>query len=142
MDAAVKRLFADYEKAFAALDIEKQVPLFAESFLSAGPKGTIAQSRKELASMAKKAAAFYRKVGQTGAKMVSITETPISDQYSFVDVHWAATFEKLGDKSVEFDVTYVLQKTDPDAPKIILFIAHQDEEQAMRDLGLVSEEAA
>lgn len=141
MDAVVKRLFHDYEKAFDALDIDQQVPLFAETFLSAGPKGTIAQGRKELATMAKKAAAFYRKVGQTGAEIRSMKETPVSGEYSFVTVHWAASFEKL-DKPVEFDVTYVLQKTDPDAPKIILFIAHQDEEQAMRDLGLVSEEAA
>ena len=142
MDAAVKKLFADYEKAFDALDIDKQVPLFAETFLSAGPKGTIAQSRKELTAMAKKAAAFYRKVGQTGASIVDMKETAISDQYSFVTVHWAATFEKLGEKPVEFDVTYILQKTDPKAPRIILFIAHQDEEKAMQELGLVSEEAA
>ena len=69
-------------------------------------------------------------------------ETPISDAYSFVTVHWGATFKKTGDKPIEFDVTYVLQKTDPQKPKIIMFITHQDEEEAMKELGLVKDAAA
>ena len=41
MDIAVKKLFAEYEKAFNALDVEKQAPFFAEYFISAGPRGSI-----------------------------------------------------------------------------------------------------
>ena len=44
---AVKRLFVEYEKAFNALDVEKQVPFFTEHFISAGPKGNIARGRDE-----------------------------------------------------------------------------------------------
>lgn len=33
----VKKLFAQYEKAFNTLDVEKQVPLFAEYFISSMP---------------------------------------------------------------------------------------------------------
>jgi hypothetical protein len=51
------------------------------------------------------------------------------------------TFQKTGDKLIEFDVSYLVQKTVPE-PKIILFIAHQDEEQAMKDLGLMKETSA
>ncbi len=35
MTDAVKKLFAEYEKAFNALEVEKQVPFFAEHFISA-----------------------------------------------------------------------------------------------------------
>jgi len=118
------------------LEVEKQVPFFAEHFISAGPRGSIALGRDEFAGMAGKAARFYRSVGQTSAKILSMEETDISSEYSMVQVHWGATFKKTADKLIEFDVTYFIQKTGIE-PKIIMFIAHQDEEKAMKELGLL-----
>ncbi len=132
----IKKLFAEYEKAFNALDVEKQMPLFVEHFISAGPQGSIALGRDEFARMANEAAKFYRSVGQTSAKILSMDETAISKEYSMVKVHWGATFEKTGNKLLEFDVTYFIQKTGTE-PKIIMFIAHQDEEKAMKEIGLL-----
>ena len=136
MTNAVKKLFAEYEKTFNALDVEKQVPLFAEHFISAGPRGSIAMGRDEFARMASKAAQFYKNVGQTSAKILTMDETAISNEYSMVKVHWGATFEKTGNKLIEFDITYFIQKTGTE-PKIIMFITHQDEEKAMKDLSLL-----
>ncbi|MCC6981791.1 MAG: hypothetical protein IT535_00835 [Bauldia sp.] len=137
MDEATKKLFDEYADAFDKLEVERHVPLFAEHFISAGPKGSIAQGRDQLMQMSRQGADFYRSVGQTGTKILSMKETEISPQYSMVTVHWAATFKKL-DKPVEFDVSYIVQKTEPNDPKIIMFIAHQDEEAAMRELELLS----
>jgi len=136
MTDAVKNLFAQYENAFNALDVEKQVPLFAEHFISAGPRGSIALGRDEFARMASKAAEFYKSIGQTSAKILLMDETAISNEYSMVKIHWGATFKKTGNKLIEFDVTYFIQKTSPE-PKIIMFIAHQDEEKAMKELGIL-----
>lgn len=136
IDPTVKKLFAEYEKAFNALEVEKQVPFFAEHFISAGPQGSIAVGRNEFAKKADEAAKFYRSVGQTSARILSMYETAISSEYSMVKVHWGATFEKTGDRLIEFDVTYFIQKTGTE-PKIIMFIAHQDEEKAMKELGLL-----
>ena len=63
-------------------------------------------------------------------------EIPISNEYSMVKVRWGVTFRKTGNRLIEFDVTYFIQKTGPE-PKIIMFIAHQDEEKAMKELGLL-----
>ncbi len=136
MRGSIKKLFAEYEKAFNALEVEKQLPFFAEHFISAGPRGSIAVGRDEFAKMASKAAEFYRSVGQTSAKILSMDETVISREYSMVKVHWGVTFKKTGSKLIEFDVTYFIQKIGPE-PKIIMFIAHQDEERAMKELGLL-----
>lgn len=136
MTEATKKLFEEYERAFNALDVEKQVPFFAEHFISAGPRGSIAQSRDEFAKLAHQAVEYYRSVGQTSARILSMDETVISKEYSMVKVHWGATFKKTGEKVVEFDVTYFIQNPDTN-PKIIMFIAHQDEEQAMKDIGLL-----
>ncbi len=43
-DVSVKKLFGEYEKAFQALDIETSAKYFSETFISAGPRGAIAQS--------------------------------------------------------------------------------------------------
>ncbi len=140
MDAAVKKLFQDYARAFDTLEVEKQANYFADTFISAGPKGTIAQNRDEFMKLSGKARDFYRSVGQTGAEILSMKETPISKEYSMVRVHWGVTFEKTGDKPVEFDVSYFVQKTG-DSPKIIMFIAHEDENEAMKKLGLMQSAA-
>ena len=132
---SVKRLFDEYEKAFSALDIEKSAQFFADSFISAGPKGTIANSKAELLKSASKASEFYRSVGQKTAKILTLDEAEITEMYSMVKVHWGVTFEKTGDKLIEFDVSYIIQKTGEE-PKIILFIAHQDEQKTMEELGL------
>jgi hypothetical protein len=113
-DEAVNRLFTEYEKAFNALDIEKQLPFFAEHFISAGPKGSIAQNREEFAKMAHQAAEFYTTIGQTSARMLSADETQISKEYSIVKVHWGVTFDRIKDKIIEFDVSYLIQKTGAD----------------------------
>lgn len=134
MTDAVKHLFSHYEKAFNNLEVEKQAPFFAEHFISAGPQGSIAQNREEFIKMAQQSAEFYRKVGQTSAKILSLTETEISAAYDLVKVHWGVTFEKTGEKLIEFDVSYIVQ-TIGGEPKIILFIAHQDEQEAMKELG-------
>ena len=84
----------------------------------------------------RKASDFYRSVGQKSAKILLLDEVPITEQYSMVKVHWGVTFQKTGDKLIEFDVSYLVQKVGKE-PKIILFIAHQDEQKAMQDLGLL-----
>jgi uncharacterized protein YndB with AHSA1/START domain len=133
---SLQQLFKEYEKAFAALDIKKSAGFFSDTFISAGPRGAIAQSKAEFLKLADRAAEFYKGVGQTSAKILSKKETAVSDEYSLVRVHWGVTFKKTGEKMIEFDVSYMVQKIGPE-PKIILFIAHEDEEQAMKELGLL-----
>ncbi len=135
MDRSVIKLFDEYEKAFSSLNVEGQVATLARHFISAGPKGGISQSREEFAQLASKATEFYKQVGQKRAKMLSLKEMPISPEYIMIVVHWGVTFEnkKVGQKVVEFDVTYIVQKLD-DAPKILMFITHTDEGEAMKEL--------
>jgi ketosteroid isomerase-like protein len=136
MDSSkLDRLFADYEKSFDRLDLAAIARLYADTFISAGPKGTIAQNKKEFEEKAREAAAFYKSIGQKEARILSKKVHPISNEYAMVTVHWAVKFEKTGDRLIEFDVSYIVQQTD-DKMKILLFISHEDEEEAMKKLGL------
>jgi len=136
-DPRIKKLFSDYEKAFSDLDFKKSAEPFADTFMSAGPKGVIAQDKNEFMKLSGQAAEFYRSVGQESARIMAMTEIQISHEYSLITVHWGVKFKRTGDKPVEFDVSYLVQKIGADDPKIILFIAHQDEEEAMKKLGLL-----
>lgn len=140
MNAAFKTFFSDYERAFNDLDVRRQAEMFDDSFMTAGPKGAIARSKDEFLGMAEQLAAYYRAAGQTSARILEAAESPISPEYSLVDVHWASTFEKTGDRLIEYDVSYIVRKTGNQL-KIVMFIAHEDEEQAMKELGIMPEEA-
>ena len=71
-----KGLFAEYEKAFAALDIEKSATFFADTFISAGPRGApLRRAKPEFLKLAHRAAEFYKSVGQTSARILSLQET-------------------------------------------------------------------
>jgi hypothetical protein len=75
----LEQFFSEYEKAFSQLNIKKSAELFADTFISAGPKGMIAQSKEEFLKKANQASEFYKSVGQTSAKIISKKLTSISD---------------------------------------------------------------
>ena len=124
-------LFKEYEESFAKLDFKSIAKLYGDSFISAGPKGTISNSKQDFINKAGEFAEYHKKVGMTSARKLSCYELSISNEYSLVTVHWGVTFEKLGNQKVEFDVTYIVQKTGNE-PKIIMFISHEDEAEAMK----------
>lgn len=131
-------LFREYEHAADRLDMEAIAKHYDDTFISAGPKGTIAQDKNEFMSKARQASEMYRSIGQTSAKILSKKITPISDEYAMVTVHWGMTFQKTGNRIIEFDVSYIVRQIG-DEMKVILFITHQDEAEAMRELGLKPE---
>ena len=119
--------------------LQKTAQLYADTFIGAGPKGIISNTRDEFIKNADKAAEFYRSVGQERAEIKSMKETWFSENYVMVTIHWAAYFKSLKEPA-EFDVSYLVQLTD-ETPKIILFISHEDEEEAMKKLGLANKAA-
>ena len=64
---------------------------------------------------------------------------PICDKYSMVVVRWGVTFEKTGSKTIEFDITYIVYEAE-DEPRVVFFISHEDEAEAMKKLGLLNKQ--
>ncbi len=128
-------LFKEYEAAFDKLDVKTISSYCADSFISAGPKGSITQSRKDYEKKAEQATKFYKSIGRNSAKIISKRVMPICNDYSMVVVRWGITFDKTGNKLIEFDTSYIIQEIG-DEPKIILLISHEDEEEAMKKLAL------
>jgi len=133
----IDTLFNQYEMAFDKLDVKAMSKYCADSFITAGPKGSLAQSRSGYEQKADETIEFYRSAGRNSAKIISKRVMPISNEYSMVVVRWGVTFEKTGVRLIEFDKSYIIQEIDID-PKIILLISHEDEETAMKKLGVLS----
>jgi len=128
-------LFKEYETAFDKLDLKKISGYCADSFISAGPKGSITQNRKDFEKKAEQTNKFYKSVGRTSARIISKRVMPICNDYSMVVVRWGITFDKTGNKLIEFDTSYIIEETGTE-PKIILLISHVDEEVALKKLGM------
>lgn len=77
----LKKLFAEFERAFGARDFEKIGKFYADTVISADPTGIITLSRAEFLMKARTASEFYRSVGQMSLKIISLDEIPISDHY-------------------------------------------------------------
>ena len=133
----IDTLFKQYEKSFDKLDMRALSGYCADSFMSAGPKGTITQSKEQYEKKGEEAVKFYRSVGWSSARIISKRMMPISDCYAMVVIRWGLAFERTGSKLMEFDITYIVQLTGTD-PKIILMISHEDEEVAMKKLGVLA----
>lgn len=131
----LENLFSEYESCFGKLDFQTMATFYSDSFMSAGPKGNITESKKQFLQKAREFSRYYQKAGMQSAKILSRYELSISDDYSMVTIHWGLTFKKTGEQKVEFDITYIIQKIG-DEPKIIMMITHQDEEEKMRSLGI------
>ena len=128
-------LFEQYETAFDKLDLKTISGYCADSFISAGPKGSITLSRNEYERKSEQTAKLYKSIGRNSARIISKRRIPICTEYSMVVIRWGLTFEKTGTRLIEFDVSYIVQETGI-TPKIILLISHEDEEAAMKKLEL------
>lgn len=133
----IDRLFSQYEHAYDKLDLKTISGYCADSFISAGPKGSTTQNRIEYEKGANDTIDFYKSTGRNSARIISKRVMPICNEYSLVVVRWGLTFEKTGARVVEFDKSYIVQEIDEE-PRIILLISHEDEEATIKKLGIQS----
>ena len=105
--------------------------------ISAGPGGSVPQTREQFAGFARELGDFYRSIGRTGTRVAGIQHVPISDQHVLARVQWATGFERLGDTPVVSEISYVVDKSDAESPRIVMSVVHDDEEEALRAAGLI-----
>ena len=137
MDPTVARLFAAYEDALNRLDADGQAAFFADVFIAAGPGVSTPRTRDQYAGFVRELSGFYRSIGRTGTRVAGIQHVPISDRHVLARIQWAIGFEKLGDTPVLSEVSYVIDRSEAEAPRIVMSIAHEDEEETLRAAGVL-----
>ena len=119
-------------------EIEETVRSFTESFIESSTSGVIVGNNDE--SFRKAIAegwAYYRSIGITSMEILSTQITILDTLHAIVKVHWRSSFTRKNntDGDINFDVFYLLQKRD-DVIRIFAYITG-DEQQALKDEGLV-----
>ena len=107
-----------------------------EVFLAAGPQGAQCVRAEDFALVLPKRKQLFDKLGCTSTALVSLHETALDDRYALAKTKWRMIFHQpSGNQEVLVDSTYLLNIERPD-PKILLYLAHQDIMQLLKDRGI------
>jgi hypothetical protein len=146
-ESILRRFFSEYEARFngaiadpAHMDVEGMAAAFAESFLGANPIGiACGKNDEQLQQALQEGMAFYRSIGTTTMKMVSLSITPLDDLHFMNRVHWSASYIKKNGSTekIDFEVIYLVQIIN-DQPKIFTYITG-DEQKVLKQRGLLPE---
>ena len=138
MTPEVESLFSRYELLSQQFDYREIAKLYGSKLIAAGPNGITIHNNNLITRWQFENAmrAFYQKAGLTSIRIVRMNEDKISQQYSFVNATWIATFGKTDSQSFEFHVTYVVRKRKARA-EIVMFIAHEDEKKVLQGYGIL-----
>jgi hypothetical protein len=132
-----EQFFKRYSELSMGDDDHALAAIYAPSFFVAGPKGsaTFANDAKFLEWLAQ-VRAFNRQHGMKGMAPAAVRETPLSPIHVLAHVRWSARFEKTGDRAIEFEIAYLLERTD-ESWRVMGYISERDQEEEMRALGLL-----
>lgn len=141
----IEVFFKDYEKTFQnsingeKVDARKVAAFYADTFVQAGPKGTVAvRNDKKFLDAVPKAYEFYNQLGAIFMKIAKEEITILDEWHAVVKIHWKSDYQKKDGKKVtiDYDVHYFVQQHDGSL-KIFSFVSG-DEEKLINESGLMT----
>jgi hypothetical protein len=132
-----EQFFAHYAVLSMGDDGRAMAALYAPSFFVAGPKGsaTFANDAKFLEWLAQ-ARAYNRQHGLQAMSPVAVRETTLSPIHVLAHVRWRAKFAKTGDRAIEFEIAYLLERS-AETWLVLGYVSERDQEEEMQALGLL-----
>jgi hypothetical protein len=138
-DERIRAFFLRYQEGANTFDPDLVTSQFTSHFMDAGPRGVMTfENDERFAQAVREREPFMRGIGFRDAKVLEIEPTTLSDNYSLVRVRWSMWFAPDGrdDLVAEFLIDYLVSITD-EAIKVAAYISHDDEEETMRQYGLI-----
>ena len=132
-----EQFFARYAALSMGDDDHALAAMYAPSFFVAGPKGssTFANDAKFLEWLAQ-VRVFNQQHGLKAMAPIAVRETPLSPIHVLAHVRWSARFEKTGDRAIEFEIAYLLERA-AETWRVLGYVSARDQEEEMRALGLL-----
>jgi hypothetical protein len=138
-ETAVARFFQLYAKKTREDNIPALVSQFADPFVSADPHGTRCVRVDDFAAALPKRKLLFDRLGCKPAVLVSLHETQLDARYVLAKTTWRFDFarETSGElEQVLADSTFLVD-TGEEEFKIVMYMAHQDIMQVLRDRGIL-----
>jgi hypothetical protein len=136
MSSVMKSFFKDFEQNSSLGETGALVSQFADVFLVAGPQGVqvVPANAFALALPARKKQ--FDAMGCQSTELVSLRETPMSDQYVVAETEWQMTFTHGGKSPEKILVasTFIVY-TGGGQAKIVFYLPHHDPLTILRNRG-------
>ena len=138
-ETAVARFFQLYAQKTREDNIPALISQFTDPFVSADPHGTRCVRVDDFAAALPKRKMLFDRLGCKPAALVSLHETQLDSRYVLTKTTWR--FDFAGAKSgnseqVLADSTFLVD-TGGEEFKIVMYMAHQDIMQVLRDRGIL-----
>lgn len=133
------RFLQTYETNTSSGDIPALLAQFADPFMAATPTGVQCLHAAEFAVALPWRLKLFAGLGAQPSKLISCEETRLDDRFTMAETRWQMTFIREGRPAQQAlaDSLFIID-TAGDAPKIILYIAHQDLVAVLREKGVLA----
>jgi len=138
-ETAIGRFFQLFAQTSSEESILAQVSLFADPFFSADPHGTRGVRLSDFAAALPKRKMLFDRLGCKPPVLVNLNETRLDARYVLAKTTWRFEFARANQEEAEHvlaDSTYLVD-TGNEEFKIVMYMAHQDIMQVLRDRGIV-----
>ena len=136
---AIGRFFQLFVQKSGEENTPAQVSLFADPFISADPHGARCVRLADFAAALPKRRMLFDRLGCKPAVLVNLNETRLDARYVLAKTKWRFEFARTNPEEAEHvlaDSTYLVD-TGNEEFKIVMYMAHQDIMQVLRDRGIV-----
>jgi hypothetical protein len=134
---SLDRFFSRYAERSLGPQPEELAVLYAPTFIVGGPHGSQAFTNDvRFTEWLRQVAQFNRQHGMRSLTARSIRDATLSPLHTLATVIWSARFEKTGDRIIEFEIAYLLEKAE-DEWRILSYISRTDQNAAMEKEGLL-----
>ena len=137
----IDAFFARYEQGANSFDPDLVASQFTDPFMGGDPNGVMsARNDEAFRRSIPQRQAFMQGIGFRFARVLAVAATPLDAHYTMARVHWHLRFEKTPGAPQDFLFHIASFLFDPDSgtgPKVAFYISHEDEQQVMREAGLL-----
>jgi hypothetical protein len=133
---SLDQFFSRYTELSMGPQPEALATLYAKTFIAGGPQGSHAYTNDDrFIEWLRQMADFNRQHGMRALTAVSIRDVTLSPLHALATVTWGARFEKTGDRVIQFEISYLLEKA-ADAWHVLAYISQSDQSTEMAREGL------
>ena len=124
-----------FERTAHPEDVAALAACYADTFLVAGPDGTMAVKRSDFALALPRRKKMFDEMGCRSTKLHSAIVTRLDDRYAMARTTWNMGFAHGEGQINEVQVGSTFIVDTKDELKIVLYLTHQDIETVLRERG-------
>ena len=135
----LRSFFEGFAASSTAGAVDDLLRLYAPTILVAGPGGAHAVTASDLMRAIPQRRALLESLGCRRTALARLDETPLDGRYTLARAEWRWDFEPADapPSHLTLPSTFIVDRSG-DAPRIVVYVMHQDLLAVLRDRGLAS----